>query len=335
MSQPAEPTIYAVAATAGVSISTVSLVLNSPGRVRPATRERVLRAADELGYVPKSEAIARARRRHGRIGVLAPFTTYASFSIRLNGVFDAVADRGLDVVTFDEPSASAGDSPLLATLPVTQRLDGLIVMALPLNDGVAARLLKLSIPAVLIDETHPAFESVETDDYEGGNLAASHLIERGYETFGFIGEVQIAPDYPLPSLRRLRGFRDAIHRAGLELPERWTLTVENSIAASAAAAHELLASTERPRAIFTHTDVIAAGVLSAARSLGLRVPEDLAVVGYDDGDLAEALDLTTVRQPFRESGRTAATMLLDRLSGRHEGTRSVRLRLDLIPRAST
>jgi DNA-binding LacI/PurR family transcriptional regulator len=334
-SAPEQATIYEVARIAGVSISTVSLALNSPGRVRPATRERVLQAADSLGYVPKSEAIARARKSLGRIGVLAPFTTYPSFAIRLNGVFDAVGDRAVDVVAFDEPSAASAESPLLATLPVTQRIDGLIVMDLPLNDAVTTRLLKSRMPTVLIDETHRAFDSVETDDYAGGALAAEHLIARGRKRFAFIGEGQPAHDYALPSRRRVRGYADALTRAGMTLPESWILTTTNSLAAATEAATTLLGSSERPDAVFTHTDVLAAGVLRAATELGLRVPDDIAVVGYDDGELAEALGLTTIRQPFRESGRIAAQMLLDRLAGRHLDTRAVRLHLEVVVRRST
>jgi DNA-binding LacI/PurR family transcriptional regulator len=331
----APPTIYEVARQAGVSISTVSLALNSPGRVRAATRHRVLTAADALGYVPKSEAIARARRSLGRIGVIAPFTTYSSFATRLNGVFDAVADKAVDVVAFDEPSAASADSPLLATLPVTGRIDGLIVMDLPLTDAVTTRLLKSKLPTVLIDETHPAFDSVKTDDYAGGRLAAEHLLGRGRTKFAFLGEVQAQHEYALPSRRRLRGYADGLTRAGQVLAEPWTATAENSLAAATEVATRLLDAPERPDAILAHTDLLAAGVLKAAAHLGLSVPGDVSVVGYDDGDLAEALGLTTVRQPFHESGRIAAQMLLDRLSGRHQDTRSVELRLELVRRQST
>jgi DNA-binding LacI/PurR family transcriptional regulator len=153
---PTPVTIYDVAAEAGVSISTVSLALNSPTRVSDATRQRVLRAADALGFVPKADAVSRARRGVGRIGVVAPLTSYASFARRLNGVLRAVQGQPLEVVVFDQQSAAATALPLLASLPLTRRLDGLVVMGLPLEESVATRLVSLELPTVLVDLRHPS-----------------------------------------------------------------------------------------------------------------------------------------------------------------------------------
>jgi DNA-binding LacI/PurR family transcriptional regulator len=286
-------TIRDVAAAAGVSLSTVSLALNSPARVSAATRQRVLDAVDELGFVPKAEAVARARRGVGRIGVLAPFSTYPSAARRVTGILRAVGDRPLEVVLFDQESAAHSSTPLLGSLPVTGRLDGIIVVSRPLDPSVAGRLSRLR--TVLLDVRHPGFDSVSASDEAGGRLVAEHLLARGHRRFAFLSEAQESDAYVSPSQRRLAGFRAAL--PGLP------------VTAAVGAARTLLVE-HRPTAVFAANDLLAAGVLRAAHSLGLAVPDDVAVVGFDDGDLAETLDLTTVRQPLEESGRIALEMLL-------------------------
>jgi DNA-binding LacI/PurR family transcriptional regulator len=321
------PTIRDVASEAGVSISTVSLALNSPSRVGEATRRRVLAAVDALGFVPKADAVARARRGVGRIGVLAPYSSYPSVARRLTGVLRAAANRPAEIVVFDQPSAARSPSPLLGSLPVTGRLDGLIVVSLPLEDAIARRLLRLA--TVLVDVRHPGFDSVHTDDAAGGRLVAAHLLARGHRRFGFLGEAQESDLYVSPSQRRLAGFRAALGSYPLDVR-----LAGHGVVSAVAAVRELLAGADRPTAVFAADDTLAAGVMRAAHSLGLAVPEDLAVVGFDDGELAEALGLTTVRQPLEESGRAAAELLFRRLDG-PSAPRSIALGLELVARGSS
>ena len=331
---PSRVTIYDVAAEAGVSISTVSLALNTPARVGEGTRSRVLAAVDALGYTPKTEAVAKARKGVGRIGVIAPYTSYPSVARRLSGVLHAVAGRALEVVVFDQESAARSASPLLASLPLTGRLDGLIVMSVPLEEATARRITDLELPAVLVDVRHRDFDSVHTDDVTGGRLVGEHFAGRGHRVCGFLGERQESDRYVSPTARRLSGFRAALREAGHELPDASTHFVEHGLQHAVASAKELLSQEGRPTAVFASDDTLAAGVLRAADSLGLDVPGDVAVAGFDDSDLAQALELTTVRQPLEESGSAAAELLLQRMSGR--GTaREVALRLDLVVRGST
>lgn len=328
-------TIYDVAARAGVSISTVSLVLNSPTRVRQGTRERVLVAADELGFVPKADAVTRARKGVGRIGVIAPFSSYPSFSLRLSGVFGGIRAEGLELVVFDQESAASATSPLLASLPITRRLDGLIIMGLPLEESVVARLRAQRLPTVLIDSPRPRFEAVVTDDEAGGELVARHLFERGHRRFAYVGEAQLSHAYVSPSERRLAGFRRAVAEQGGSLPDEAVRLVRHDVGEARAATRELLDLAEPPTAVFAHDDTLAGGVLAAARDRGLGVPDGLAVVGFDDSDLAQALDLTTVRQPFEESGRLAVRALLDQIQAGPTGRRTTVLDLELVVRATT
>lgn len=332
---PRRATIYDVASEAGVSISTVSLALNSPARVSDRTRQRVLRAADRLGYTPKPEAVAKARKGVGRIGVIAPYTSYPSVARRLSGVLQAVGDKPVEVVVFDHPSAARSSSPLLAGLPLTGRLDGLIVVSLPLENGTADRLTAQGLPVVLVDVSRPGFDSVHTDDTEGGRLVAEHLVERGYTSFGFLGESQASDAYVSPGQRRLAGFRAGLDGAGRQLPPESVHFTEHGLERAAAAAEEALSGPRRPAALFAGDDTLAAGALRAARKLGLNVPGDLAVAGFDDTELAQALDLTTVRQPLEESGRAAVELLLRRMNGGSSAVREVNLRLELVPRNST
>ncbi|MGC5014395.1 LacI family DNA-binding transcriptional regulator [Streptosporangium sp. DT93] len=330
----ARTTIYDVAGAAGVSISTVSLALNSPSRVSQETRRKVLEAADALGFVPKQDAVAKARRGVGRVGVIAPFTSYPSVARRLNGILRAVGDRPLEVVLFDQESAAQSSSPLLAGLPITGRLDGLVVVSLSLEEAVADRLAAARLPTVLLDVRRRGFDSVCTDDEAGGRLVAEHLLGAGHRRFGFLGEAQRSGLYVSPSQRRLAGYRDALAEAGRPLADGDVRLSAHDLAAARAVAVELLSGPERPSAVFAADDTLAAGVLRAARDLGLAVPGDLAVAGFDDGDLAEALDLTTVRQPLEDSGRTAMELLLRRLE-RPATARQVTLELHLITRGTS
>jgi LacI family transcriptional regulator len=163
-----DATIYDVAQRAGVSISTVSRVLNSPEQVTETTRTRVLAVIDLLGFVPKAEATARARKGTRRIGVLAPFLTYPSFVLSLRGVA-TLDNTPYELVISNVDSASRRDG-YLSTLPITRRLDGLIIMALPFDDPAAERLLASELETVLIEFTHPSFSSVQIDDEAGGRL---------------------------------------------------------------------------------------------------------------------------------------------------------------------
>lgn len=332
--QVTTPTIYDVAASAGVSISTVSLCLNSPARVAVATRDRVLAAADSLGYVPKADAVSRARRTVGRIGVIAPFTSYPSFARRLSGILSEFAANNLEVVVYDHESAVV--SPLLATLPLTRRVDGLIVMSLPVDDDVRRRLQEQAIPAVLLDTAQEGFDTVRTDDLAGGRLAGQHLIDRGHTRIAFLGEGWLVPHaHQSQCEQRLSGLKAAMADAGLTVEDAHIRFSSHDLDDARGVARDLLESPDRPSAVFAHDDLLAAATLQAAQELHLAVPADLAVVGFDDSDVARALGLTTICQPFEGTGRVAAKTLVDRMANPSLPTRTTILDLTLIHRATS
>jgi DNA-binding LacI/PurR family transcriptional regulator len=319
-------TIYDVAERAGVSISTVSLALNAPERVRDTTLRRIMDAIDQLGFLPKAEAVTRARRGVRRIAVLAPFSSHPTFARRLNGVLRAASRDHFEVIVYDQESAATSR---LVSLPLTGRVDGLIVMSLPFGDDVAQRLAEQRLPTVLIDNARAGFSSVTTDDAAGGRMVAELLIRHGHKRFGFLGHAQRTHDYLSQSEARLGGFS-----AALPAPPE-TRLVEHTFEAARAGAHALLRASQRPTAIFADDDLLASGVLRAARDLGLTVPTELAVVGFDDAEIAEPLGLTSIRQPLEESGETATQILLDQLKDARRSARHTTLALTLVERDST
>lgn len=330
-------TIYDVAHRAGVSISTVSHTLNRPQRVNADTRRRVLAAIDELGYVPKAIAVAHARKSVGRVGVLAPFTSYGSYTRRLMGVLKEAEAEGdaTEVVVFDQESAASAMSPLLSSLPVTRRLDGLLIMGLPIDDVLAERLLTQRLPTVLVDSARPELDSITIDDEAAGHLVGQHLLERGHRSFAYVSEAQRSNAYLSPGQRRRAGLRRAIAGAGLDPDAVIEIHTTNNLAGGQDACRRLLDLERPPEAVFAHQDLLAAGLLTECRKRGVRVPQDLAIVGFDDSDLAEALGITSVRQPLEESGRLGFRQLREVIGDAHAAPRSVTLGVRLISRTTT
>jgi len=324
-------TVYDVANKAEVSISTVSRVLNAHGSVSEGTRARVLSAIDELGFVPKAEAAALARRAGSRIGVLAPFFTYPSFVERLRGVANALSGSRCELVIYNVDSSARRDD-YLASLPVARRLDGLIVMALPFDQVAARRLVAHHLETVLIEFSEEPFSSIRIDDRAGGRLAAEHLLEKGHRRCAFVGDCDL-PDYAVrTSDWRLEGFRQALQAAGVELPEAYIALAPHSRENARLSAHSLMELPDPPTAIFVASDHQAVGVLKAARERGLVVPRDVAVLGFDDLDIANYIGLTTIRQPLEESGRVAVELLLARLADPSRPAQRVRFPLTLVAR---
>ncbi len=325
------PTIYEVARTAGVSITTVSRVLNEPQKVNQKTLQAVLSAIDEIGFVPRAEARARALKENRRIGVISPFITAPSFVQRMRGVATALMNTKYEMVIYTVDSSDRLHG-YLAKLPLTHTLDGLIVMSLPFGNDEAKRLIEHGVETILIEYPQPVFSTVEIDDVQGGAMAAQFLIKKGHRRIGFLGDTDL-PEYAIhPVNQRLAGFRQALEAAGLSLPPEYVILTPYSQEQARQAAHKLMHLAEPPTAIFSATDLQAFGVLKAAREMGLRIPEDLAVIGFDDLDMADYIGLTTVRQHLDDSGRIAVELLLSRLANPSHPVQHVKLPLSIIER---
>jgi len=328
----ANATIYDVAKEAGVSIATVSRVLNVPHRVNDQTRQRVLQAIDLLKFVPKAEASARARRNTYRIGVLAPFFTYPSFVQRLRGVASALHGSEYELVVYSVDSARHYQTQL-ESLPVAHRIDGLIIMSLQVDSSAAQRLLHNQLPTVLIESHHTAFSGVEIDNEQGGRLAADYFLGLGHVRIAFVGIDTEIPGCTLPtSAMRLGGFRNRLREAALPLLDSYVRNAHNDMEAAYAQAKVLLSLAERPTAIFAASDLVAIGVLKAIREMGLTTPNDVTVLGFDDLDIADYIGLTTIRQSLDESGRVAVELLLSRMADPLRAVQHVHFPLTIVQR---
>ncbi len=329
------PTIYDVAELAGVSISTISRVLNSPDKVNPETRQQVMSAIDRLGFVPKAEARARAMQSTNRIGVITPFFTAPSFVQRLRGVAGRLSREHYELVIYPVDSEEQLQG-YISSIPVMRNLDGLIIMSLAVKDQDVDRLLSSRTETVLIEFSHEKLNSIVIDDFQGGRTVAEHLIKKGHKTFGFLGDIE-PPERNIihPVRSRLEGFQSALKDAGMTLPGKMIKQAFYAHESSREAAHTLLTMSGRPSAIFAASDNQALSIMKVARQLNMRIPDDVAVVGFDDIDMADYVDLTTVRQHLDESGRLSAEMVLGRIADPARATQHIYLPLNLIERQTT
>lgn len=325
------PTIYDVAEDAGVSITTVSRMLNDSDKVNPDTRKRVLASIDKLGFVPKAEARARAMQRNGRIGVITPFFTAPSFIQRLRGIANALSPKNFELIIYTVDSTDHLEQ-FLSTLPLTSNLDGLIILSLQIGDPEAHRLIHHDLPTVLIEYPHPDLNYVEIDDVQGGYMAATYLLKKGHKRIAFLGDTDL-PEYAIhPVGLRLSGFRQALKESGIDLPDKLVRLAPYSQLQTRQVAKELLSLPEPPTAIFAATDFQAMGVLKAANQLNVKVPEELAVIGFDDLDMAEYTDLTTISQHLDESGSLAVEILMTQIESSSQLPRHITIPLTLIER---
>ncbi len=227
----------------------------------------------------------------------------------MRGIAEALSTKKFELVIYSVDSADHLKG-FLSSVPLTGNLDGLIILSLPIDDTDVRRLVDHGLPTVLVEFPHPNLSSVEIDDVLGGRMAAEYLLGKGHRCLAFLGDTDL-PEYSLhPVSRRLVGFRQGLREAGVDLPETLIRLAPYSYEQTRNVAAELLSLPERPTAIFSATDLQALGVLKAAHQLKIQVPEQLAVVGFDDLDLAEYADLTTIHQYLDESGRLAVEILL-------------------------
>jgi DNA-binding LacI/PurR family transcriptional regulator len=310
------PTMKDVAKRAGVAVSTVSYVLNNSGPVAPDRRERVLEAVEALGYLPNESARNLKRRSVATIGLVVPDLVNQYFAMIAEGVEHAASEKDV-LVVFCTPEATGDGESWNSRLLRSQRLDGLIYLS-----GAETRMASLVEltrvgPVVLVDEKLPGFNlpSVVSQNRRGAKEIASHVTSLGHERLAILG----GPVELWTADQRLSGYREAIAGAGIDPDTVPFHEGDYRISSGEKAAAELLGrpAKDRPTALICANDLMAIGVLSYCRRVGLRVPEDISVVGFDDLPFASLLTpgLTTVRQPAREMGVAAAKLLLSMVDG--------------------
>jgi DNA-binding LacI/PurR family transcriptional regulator len=329
------PTIYDVAKLSGVSISTISRVLNTPDKVNSDTHKHVMNAIDKLGFVPKAAARAHALRNTNRIGVLTPFFTAPSFVQRFRGVASALSKANYELVIYPVDSMDHLQG-YISSIPLMRNIDGLIIMSLLVGDQDAQRLSSNSMETVLIEYSHPQLNSIVINDERGGQLAAEYLISKGHKLFAFMGDIEPPEKFMIHPVRsRLTGFKQVLKEAGISISEAYIRSAPYTKKESKQAALELLSLPKPPTAIFVGSDIQALSVMKVARQLNIKIPDDLAVVGFDDIDVAEHVDLTTICQHLDESGRLAAEILLARINEPNRPLQHINLPLNLIERLTT
>lgn len=301
-----------VAANAGVSVTTVSHVLSGRRPVAEATRTRVLRVIEELGYQPNALARGLRTRRTMTVALIVPDLTNPFYPMVLRGLADVLGPTGYHVVVGSTDGIREQEISFLQEM-TTRQVDGVVIAAFQLSrDDLLTH--GGSVPLVRLGGGHfdaDLGDLVRSDDEGGTAQAVRYLIAQGGERTAYIGGTR----HTGPSDRREAGYRRALAEAGREVDESLILRGEFTRGAGRAAAEVLLARPDRPDAIACANDLIAIGVLDTARALGLSVPGELAVTGYDDIDAASLVTpaLTTVVNPARQVGRSCADALLRQL----------------------
>jgi DNA-binding LacI/PurR family transcriptional regulator len=330
-------TIRDVARHAGVSVATASRALNPNGVVHLQTRQRILTVMEELGFTPSPAARRLSLGRTLTVGVVVSFLTRPQAAERLRGVDAVLGDSEFDLVIYNVESVQKRNH-YLDTLAQSQRTDGLLVMSLPPRPEAVDVLTRAPVPVVFIDVHTPSIEAMPRvigDDEAGGAMAASHLLDLGHREIAFIGDALEDPFGFTSSTDREAGFRRELAASGVNIPADRVGHGAHGRYEARDLARRMLTDDDRPTAIFAASDTQAFGVVAAARDLGLGVPDDLSVIGYDDIEAADYVGLTTIRQQLFESGRRGAEILLTEIEGRSPEPAIAQLEPELVARATT
>ncbi len=296
-------TVRDVAELAGVSTATVSRALHGHRSISEATRIKVEQAASQLGYSLPAQAEDRAR-----VVVVMPYLDRWYFANALDGAERVFTDKGITVQVLRLLDLDDRRRALLGDIP-RREADGVLLVNVPPAPDEAALLADRRIPLVLLGATHPEVPSVEIDDVAAARAATAHLIALGHRRLGLIsGRPFERIPFRAPRERK-RGFLLALRDARLPWDRELEVSADFTAAGAHRAARSLLDRPDRPTAVLAESDEMAFGVMTAARGLGLQIPEDLSVVGIDDHDVSAPMGLTTVAQPVRTLGELAALQL--------------------------
>jgi LacI family transcriptional regulator len=325
-------TIADVAARAGVSPTTVSHVLSGKRQVGAATHERVQQAVRELGYRPNHVARNLRTRRSHAIAVIVPDITNPFYGVLTRGLADAVDAAGYGTYVANTDASRQREQKFVEDA-LDRGVDGIVMAPLHYTDEDISALSRFGTPIVCLGDsaTSVAVDRVLVDDEQGALAATAHLLARAPRRVAMItgpaGE----------GLARIRGYRRALEEAGRTFDPELTRDGGWTRRAGEAAMRALMALEPRPDAVFCANDLMALGAMDAARRLGLAIPADVALVGFDDVEVAELVTptLTTVVNPSYDTGRRAGELLLRRMQGDDEGEpRTVVMPCRLVERES-
>ncbi|MCP4963651.1 MAG: LacI family transcriptional regulator [bacterium] len=326
-------TISDVAERAGVGVGTVSRVLNESPLVSDRTRARVLAIIDEMNYRPSFLARGLSTGTAGVLAAVVQRMTTPSALQRLRGILDVASESGFDVILHNVSSVDDYRDQVRDLLRPDRCAGGLLVSIQPDDDAVSM-LTGNAVPVVSIDGQLPGISSIYIDDERGGRMATEHLIELGHERIAFVLDWEDSIGFS-PTAKRRTGYRKAMADAGLEVPDDYVKVGPHQHPVTLAATNELLDLDEPPTAVVAAADSHAMVIAQAAQARGVRVPEDLSVIGFDDLEIAEHLGLSTIRQPLYESGARGARILLDLMQTDPRSVIYDELPIEMVSRSSS
>lgn len=325
-----------VAAAAGVSTATVSRAVRGLPRVSTATREKILGIAAELGYVASSSASGLATGRTKTIGVMSPFVGRWFFAKAIEGADLELRARQYNMSLFNLGGRGNSRERLFNRTMVDKQIDALLVLCMAMTKEEIAHLQNLDIPLVVVGGPVEDCHYISVDDYAASAAAVRYLIDLGHTDIALLhGQDETGLKFDVPLIRN-QAFRDVMTAAGLAIHPEWDVSGDFTLASGQQAIRELWARPgPKPTAISCASDEMAMGVVFEAARMGIRVPEDLSVIGIDDHEFSAAVGLTTVRQNPEEQGQLGIRMLVDELQGRPGAVHSMVSPHELIVRETT
>jgi LacI family transcriptional regulator len=327
-------TIRDVARAAGVSVTTAHRALNGKAELSADKRARILAAARDLNYVPSAVARALVSGKTNTIGMIVTDNASPVYAGIVRGVEEVANGAGFGLLLCNSADSQDRALACLETLRAKQ-VDGVLITPVQTDRRDVARLAEIGLPFVLLLRHFADLDAdwVVTDNEAGGYAATTHLLDLGHRRIGHLG----GPAFVSSAQGRLAGYRRALAERGAPYEESLVVHAPFTVADAYDAAFALLDRADRPTAVFAANDMQAVGVMKAARALALRIPDDFALVGGDDIELAEFLEvpLTTFHQQAREIGSLGAQILLDRLRGEFAEPRRIVLKPELIVRRSS
>ena len=322
-----------VAKLAGVSVTTVSNALNNRAEtMSPATRQRVLAVAEKHAYVVSPEASKLAGGSTGRVALVIPHLSRWFFGAMVEALDAVFQDADLDVLLYH-----VGDLEdrrrFFEELPARRKVDAVVVVAFPVEERERQRLELLGVQIIAAGGQHAVYPHVCIDDLQAGRQAMNHLLSLGHRDIAMVEAVD--RDQPTTPSGRSNAYHQALADAGIAVDPRLVVATDWGGEQGADAMARLLSTGHLPTAVYAHSDEVAVGAIRTVRRAGLRVPEDISVIGIDDHPLASLIDLTTVRQPVTEQGRRAGELLLALLRGDESVDRAITLPTHLVVRRTT
>lgn len=321
--------IYDVAEKANVGIGTVSRVINNSEKVKDKTREKVLKVMQELNYRPNKVAQNLARQKANAVAVIVPSFIDHFFVEVLKGIQDALQEENIDLILY---KIDLDENRMRKILEIvhSKKVDGIALITMDVSQTEHEELKKSGIPIVIADEYSPDFHSIYFDDVKGAKKAINYLIEIGHKKISFInGDIN-----SLHGQKRLQGVREAFKENDIEINQELIKDGNFYTVDGYKSMQEILALPEEkwPTSVFAASDNQAIGVLQAMEEKELKAPEDIAVVGYDNIELAKYLKITTIWQPMYQLGHLAIEVLLKAINDEIEGKFSKELELKLLKR---